>query len=56
VLHPHPTADSCAGLDSVDGVTVRILDGENSLEIASVVGTPLIIDNATTKRVFGHYA
>jgi len=25
-------------------------------EIASAVGTPLIIDNATTKRVFGHYA
>jgi len=24
-------------------------------EIASAVGTPLIIDNATTKRVFGHY-
>ena len=25
-------------------------------EIASVVGTPLLIDNATTKRLFGHYA
>jgi hypothetical protein len=25
-------------------------------EIASVVGTPLDIDNATTKRLFGHYA
>lgn len=25
-------------------------------EIASAVGTPLIIDNATTKRIFGHYA
>jgi len=25
-------------------------------EIARVVGTPLVIDNATTKRLFGHYA
>jgi hypothetical protein len=25
-------------------------------EIASVVGTPLLIDKATTKRLFGHYA
>jgi len=25
-------------------------------EIASAVGTPLVIDNATTKRLFGHYA
>jgi hypothetical protein len=25
-------------------------------EIASAVGTPLLIDNATTKRLFGHYA
>jgi len=25
-------------------------------EIASAVGTPLIIDNATTKRLYGHYA
>jgi len=25
-------------------------------EIARVVGTPLLIDNATTKRIFGHYA
>jgi len=25
-------------------------------EIASVVGTPLLIDNATTKRIIGHYA
>jgi hypothetical protein len=25
-------------------------------DIASAVGTPLIIDNATTKRVYGHYA
>jgi len=25
-------------------------------EIASVVGTPLIIDNATSKRLYGHYA
>jgi len=25
-------------------------------EIASVVGTPLLIDNATSKRIFGHYA
>ena len=25
-------------------------------EISSVVGTPLIIDIATTKRLFGHYA
>ncbi|KEH15448.1 DUF4283 domain protein, partial [Medicago truncatula] len=25
-------------------------------EIASAVGTPLLIDNATTKRIFGHYA
>jgi len=25
-------------------------------EIASAVGTPLVIDNATSKRLFGHYA
>lgn len=25
-------------------------------EIANVVGTPLLIDNATTNRLFGHYA
>ena len=25
-------------------------------EIASAVGTPLLIDNATPKRIFGHYA
>ena len=25
-------------------------------EIASVVGTPLVLDNATLKRLFGHYA
>jgi len=25
-------------------------------EIASAFGTPLFIDNATTKRLFGHYA
>ena len=25
-------------------------------EIASAVGTPLVIENATTKRLFGHYA
>jgi hypothetical protein len=25
-------------------------------EIASTVGTPLIIDNATSKRLYGHYA
>ena len=25
-------------------------------EIESAVGTPLVIDNATTKRLFGHYA
>jgi len=25
-------------------------------EIASSVGTPLVIDNATSKRIFGHYA
>lgn len=25
-------------------------------EIASAVGTPLLIDNATNKRLFGHYA
>jgi hypothetical protein len=25
-------------------------------EIASVIGTPLLIDNATSKRLFGHYA
>lgn len=24
-------------------------------EIASAVGTPLLIDKATTKRLFGHY-
>jgi len=26
------------------------------LEIASAVGTPLLIDNATSKHIFGHYA
>ena len=25
-------------------------------EIASAVGTPLVLDNATLKRLFGHYA
>lgn len=25
-------------------------------EIASVVGTPLLIDNANSKRIYGHYA
>ena len=25
-------------------------------EIASAVGTPLLINNATSKRLFGHYA
>jgi len=25
-------------------------------EIASAMGTPLLIDNATSKRLFGHYA
>ena len=25
-------------------------------EIASAVGTPLVIDNSTSKRIFGHYA
>ena len=25
-------------------------------EIASAVGTPLVIDNATSKRLFRHYA
>jgi len=25
-------------------------------EIASAIGTPLLIDNATSKRLFGHYA
>jgi len=25
-------------------------------EIASALGTPLVIDNATSKRLFGHYA
>jgi len=25
-------------------------------EIASAIGTPLLIDNATSKRIFGHYA
>lgn len=25
-------------------------------EIASAVGTPLVIDTATSKRIFGHYA
>jgi hypothetical protein len=25
-------------------------------EIASVIGTPLLIDNTTSKRLFGHYA
>jgi hypothetical protein len=25
-------------------------------EIASAVGTPLVIDTATSERIFGHYA
>jgi len=25
-------------------------------EIASALGTPLLIDNMTTKRIYGHYA
>jgi len=43
-------------MDPIDGTATRILDGTDSSEIASAVGTPLVLDNATLKRLFGHYA
>jgi len=47
---------SRSGLDSSARTTAGVLDGTDSPEIASAVGTPLVIDNATSKRLFGHYA
>lgn len=38
------------------GITARVLDGEDTDEIAGTVGTPLLIDNVTTNRLYGHYA
>lgn len=38
------------------GITARVLDGEDTDEIAETVGTPLLIDNVTTNRLYDHYA
>lgn len=53
--HAHAPTNSHSGLSSIMGITTRILE-RTLYEIVGAVGTPLLIDNVTRNRLYGHYA